>query len=434
MATEAVVGIDRELSTNAEPRRHSVALLGFGTVGRAVAGILQKRRFSHLGVTHIFNRNVTQKKVGWLDGSICWSEDIDRVLTSNVDVVVEALGGVEPARTWVQAALEAGKSVVTSNKQLVARHGPELLAAAHRNGCRFLFGASVAGVVPVIAALEQGLSGDHIESISGILNGTCNYVLTQMEAGLSFAAAIKRAQELGYAEADPTDDVEGHDACAKLVILARVGLHRELALEEVACTAISRVQPIDFEYAHDLDCTIRQLSCAAAEHNEVFGVVAPMLVPRSSRLASAQGCQNVLVARGLFGGDTVFAGAGAGGDATAVAVISDLLSLTSGGAPSSQLMPLQPRSRIGDPQTAHYLRFVVRDRPGIVAGISGVLAQHGINVDAVLQKPGYNRNELPFVITVEACSGARLNAAIDEIAQFDFLVQRPLTLRIFAGA
>lgn len=408
-----------------------VALLGFGTVGSSVARILSSGAVPGLELTHVFNRNAQRKRVSWVDSSVCWTEDVDAVVNGDADVLVEVVGGVEPARSWVKAALEAGKSVVTANKQLIARFGPELSAVAAENGCQLLFGASVAGGVPVITAVERGLAGDELQSVCGILNGTCNYILSKMETGQPFAAALKQAQELGYAEADPTDDVAGYDTRAKLVILARVALGAEVPVEAVPCTAISHVQPIDFEYARELGCTIRQIGEAHVNGNEAFATVEPMLVRQVSGLARAQGCENVVITGGKLGGSTAFSGPGAGGDATAVAVVSDLLTLSHN--PSSvALRPARNFVLAKDCVAPYFLRFVVKDRPGIVASIASVLAKFHINVDAVFQKPGFDKSALPFVVTVEACSGAKLAAALEEIAHCEFLVEAPLKLRIFA--
>jgi homoserine dehydrogenase len=432
MATEAVLRLERNLLPVSEDVRLKVAILGFGTVGRAVAGILFDEQLAGLELSHIFNRDVARKRVEWTNQSVQWTESIDEVLNSDVDVIVESMGGLEPAREWIKAALASGKSVVTANKQLIARHGQELGEIAGSNECQLLFGASVAGGVPVITALEHGLAGDRIESVCGILNGTCNYILSTMEQGAPFETALKQAQELGYAEADPTDDIAGYDTRAKLVILARVSLGTDLSVDDISCSSISNIAPVDFEYAREIACTIRQIGQAEINGNRSFVTVEPMLVPQDSPLARAQGCENVVIASGKFGGKTAFSGAGAGGNATAVAVVSDLLSLTR--TPRRPALPRRESRQFetgGDCVAPYYLRFVVKDRPGIVATIAGVLAKFGINVDAVFQKPGYDKGKLPFVITVESSSAAKLNAALDEISKCEFLVDAPLKLRIF---
>ena len=432
MATEALLPVHQDVFAVAEGVSLRIAIVGFGTVGRAVATILCGEQLPKLELCRIFNRDIARKRVPLTNASVQWTETIDEVLNSDVDVIVETMGGLEPAREWVTAALESGKSVVTANKQLIARYGPELEDIAKRNRCQLLFGASVAGGVPVITALQDGLAGDRIESVCGILNGTCNYILSKMEQGLPFAEALKQAQELGYAEADPTDDVEGYDTRAKLVILARIALGADISMDDVLCRSISDVAPVDFEYAREIKSTIRQIGQAALHGHSSFVTVEPMLVAEESPLARAQGCENVVIASGRFGGKTVFSGAGAGGNATAVAVVSDLLALAQGRLLAGTQRAPRSSQAADDCVAPCYLRFVVKDRPGIVAKIAGILARFDINVDAVFQKPGYDKSKLPFVITVEPCSTARLNAALKEISECDFLVESPLGLRIFA--
>lgn len=215
------------------PQICNVALLGFGTVGSSVAKILCERANTHLRLTHIVNRNVARKKVDWLPSTVRWTENIEDVLSSDVDIVVELMGGLQPTEDWIRRVLAAGKSVVTANKQLIARCGPELLSLARQKQQQIQFGASVAGGVPVISGLHEGLAGDELFKIRGILNGTCNYILSQIEAhGIPFATALREAQKLGFAEADPTEDIDGLDARAKLAILAR----------ELASIAVSRLK------------------------------------------------------------------------------------------------------------------------------------------------------------------------------------------------
>ena len=429
MATQSIV-IDKNAPLVPALNSRKIAILGFGTVGRSVARILSDRKLGGLKLIQVFNRNVDRKRVPWVNRDVQWTQNIDDVLASDAEFVVEVMGGVEPAKQWVKAILESGRSVVTANKQLIARHGGELTEIAQEHDCQLLFGAAVAGGVPVITALEHGLAGDELQSVCGILNGTCNYILSKMESGESFPLALEQAQRLGYAEADPTDDIAGYDTRAKLVILARVALRTEIALDEVLCRPISSVDPVDFEYARELGCTIRQVGHAELAADRCFAAVEPMLVPASSPLARAQGCENVVLAEGKFGGGTAFSGPGAGGDATAVAVISDLVALTS--ASTAAVVRGMRRLPVSNEDTAPYfLRFVVRDRPGIVATIAAALAKFDINVDAVFQKPGYDKTRLPFVVTVEPCSNKKLQAALREIALCEFLVEPPLKLRIF---
>ena len=412
-----------------------VALVGFGTVGSAVARLLHTRRDEHLlRLTHVCNRNVARKKASWIGPEVRWTESIQQILDSDADVIVELIGGVEPAHELVRGALQRRKAVVTANKQLIARFGSELMRLAHENQQYLGFGACVAGGVPVLSGLHDGLAADRIVQIRGILNGTCNYILTRIEqAGISFEEALREAQQAGFAEADPTDDIDGHDAAAKLTILARVGLKLDVSPRQVVCRSIRNIQSLDFEYARDLGCTVRQISTARLRHGQACLAVEPSLVSNNSPLAGVAGSQNLVVSTGEFGGDTTFGGHGAGGDPTAVAVVSDLLQAARGhwgGVGSPDHISAASCEISGDRELPHYLRLVVRDRPGIIASLAGVLAGCNINLDAVLQKSGHARSALPFVITLEPCTQERLDIALTKIASFDFLAEAPLSMPI----
>ena len=411
-----------------------VAIVGFGTVGNAVARLLYARGDEHsLRLTHVCNRLVAHKKVDWVPADVTWTDDIEHVLASDVDVVVELMGGLDPAHEWVRRALQSGKSVVTANKQLMAHFGSELLQIASDHGQSLSFGACVAGGVPVLSGLRDGLAGDRLTQVRGILNGTCNYILTRIErAGISFAEGLAEAQRAGFAEADPTDDIDGFDAGAKLVILARVGLNLELRPEQVVCRSIQDVRALDFEYAHDLGCTIRQVSTVTISEGRAYAVVEPSLVPMQSPLAQVSGSQNLVVSTGEFGGDVAFSGAGAGGNPTAVAVVSDILQTAhkSNRSSGSHRPAAISRQITSDLEMRQYVRFVVRDRPGIIAALAGVFSAYHINIDAVFQRPGHEKSELPFVITLELCKESRIMAALAEIAKFDFLAEPPVRMPI----
>jgi len=413
-----------------------VAIAGFGTVGRSVAKLLCQEASDTFELTHIFNRSVARKKVDWVPASVRWTESINEVLSSDVDIFVELAGGVKPAGDWIRKALRTGKSVVTANKLLIAESGPELVDLAQQAGKRLEFGASVAGGIPAIMGIQEGLAGDRLYKIAGVLNGTCNFILTKMEAtGANFESALREAQELGFAEADPTSDVEGYDARAKLVILAQTGLRVRLQSEQIPCWPISSVEAVDFAYARELGCTIRQISLAKKETEDglsVRGFVRPALVPVSSLVAHVEGSKNLVMATGQYAGQMVFSGFGAGGDPTAVAVVSDLYSIArSGAAPSSNLHEVEtPKDVSGEFTAPYYLRFVVKDRAGIIAAVATVLSRYGIGIDAVLQRPGYPHSALPFIITLETCRSAMLGCALQEINRLDFHVEPVLCMPI----
>jgi homoserine dehydrogenase len=409
-----------------------VALLGFGTVGSSVAKVLAERKFTGIALTHVYNRSVTRKKESaaakYVPATAVWTENIDDVLKSNVDVVIELMGGLNPVEGWLKKALAAGKHVVTANKQLIAYRGVALQRLAAQNGAQLVYGAAVAGGVPVIPGIKQGLGGDRILRISGIVNGTCNYILSRMETGADYATVLKDAQQLGYAEANPSADVDGFDARAKLCILSRIALGAELNPDEVATQTISTVEAIDFAYAKELNATIRQVSRAQVNGGVVHARVAPMLVPITSPMAWSHGTQNMVVTSGEYGGDVVFSGHGAGGEPTAVAVVSDLLAVAQGA--KAVELPVRKRQVTGEFLAPHYLRFVVDDKPGIVSAIAGALAKVGANIDSLLQRPGYPKHRLPFVVTTEPCLTSTIEKAMNSLAKLDVMLERPLTLQI----
>ena len=415
-----------------------VALVGFGTVGQSVARILCTRTTAGLALTHIANRRVERKRVDWVPPNVVWTDDFEQVVSSDADVVVELIGGLDPAADWIRRALAAGKSVVTANKQVIAQCGDALLALACERGRHLLFEAAVAGGIPVVRGLREGLAGDRLVRIEGVLNGTCNYILTRMaDAQVSFAAGLAEAQELGYAEADPSADLDGADARAKLAILSLVGFHRRVDVEAVPLASIREIDPIDFVYARRLGCTIRQVARAEllADARRVLAFVRPALVPLTSSLARIEGNQNIVVVEGAFGGEASFSGAGAGGGPTAVSVVSDLEAIARADAGGHAGWPAAPSAEAVEREfeAPHYARFIVADRPGIIASLADVFSRYGVNVDAVLQEPGWSKTELPFVMTLERCSSAVVKDALAEIVSFDFQARRPVWMPILAS-
>ncbi len=422
------------VSPGASQKPLNVAIVGFGTVGSSVARILTDHAPAGLRLTHICNRGVKRKQVDWVPQNVRWTEDFQDVLKSDAGVVVEVIGGLDPAGDWIRRALQSGKSVVTANKQLIARHGNELIRLARENNAHIAFGASVAGGIPVISGLQEGLAGDELVQLCGILNGTCNYILTRIEsAGISFADALKEAQKLGFAEADPTEDVDGLDARAKLTILTRTALRVVVNPADISARSIRALEPVDFDYAKLLDCTIRQISRAEKTSDKLFASVQPTLVHHDSPLAGVEGGQNLVMSTGKFGGETVFAGHGAGGNPTAVAVVSDLIAIqrsrqVNGAALYEAGGAALPVS--ADFTSRHYVRFTVKDEPGIIAALASIFSRSGINIDSVFQKPGYPKSHLPFVITLEPCPTSLLEEALKRIAELEFLVQPCVSMPI----
>ena len=416
-----------------------IAIVGFGTVGRSVARIVCAGAHPSLRLTHICNRQIERKRVetDWVPSDVVWTDDIEAVLSSDTDVVVELIGGVDPATDWVRRALQSGKSVVTANKQVIAHHGPELMDVAAEQQVHLGFEAAVAGGIPIIHGVREGLAGDSLTRVLGILNGTCNYILTRMEADhVAFDDALREAQALGYAEADPTADVDGFDAQAKIAILSAVAFGRQICVSDIPLRTIRTIEWVDFMYAQRLGCTIRQLARADADGSVADGVrvsVQPTLVPRSSALARVEGSRNVVVVEGAFGGESAFSGFGAGGDPTGVAVVSDLEAIARGAGDTRDHRTALRAAVVRDFVAPHYLRFVVADRPGIIAALADVFSAHGVNIDAVLQEPGWSKTELPFVVTLEACESSAVEQTLQESAAFDFNVRPPLWMPVLVS-
>ena len=408
-----------------------IALFGFGTVASSVARILLETRPQGVELTHIYSRSLAKRKAAWVPESVIWTDNAASILAAkDVDVVVELAGGLDPAGAWVRAALENGKSVVTANKKLISFQGVELERLAASKGGHLKYGAAVAGGIPVIPGLEQGLAGDAIERIEGILNGTCNFILSKMEEGADYAPVLAEAQAKGYAEADPTEDVGGFDARAKLSILMRLALRVELNPEEIVPKAITSIRAIDFSYARDLGCTIRQVARGEIKDGLVAAAVGPTLIPLRSPMAWSRDTENMVIFSGRYGGDVVFSGHGAGGDPTAVAVVSDLLALAHG---SRRVELPAHKSTVGEEfEVPHYIRFLVDDRPGIVAAITAALAKEEINIRAIVQKAGYPPHALPFVVTVEPCKSSALRRALDSIRSMPCMLEAPLDLQMLA--
>jgi homoserine dehydrogenase len=309
-----------------------VALLGFGTVGSAVARRLIAPEFtsSTIRLTHIFDRRAAEKRVSLCADGVTWTSSIDDVLHSGVDVIVEAIGGVEPAADWIRGALMAGKSVVTANKQVVARHGAALLTLAARQGRQLRFEAAVGGAMPIVRAIGEGLAGDRIVRLIAILNGTTNAVLSQMEAsGCSLDTAVRDARSRGYAEDDPSADLDGEDARAKLSILCALAFGLRVDPVHIDIRSSASIGAVDFAQARRRGATIRQIAHAEFDYvsRELTAWVAPVEVDRASIFAKARGPQNAALITGAHSGEIGIFGAGAGGAATAVAILGDIAAI-----------------------------------------------------------------------------------------------------------
>jgi homoserine dehydrogenase len=362
------------------------------------------------------------------------------VADPEVDIVIELVGGMGVARDIVLAAIEAGKGVVTANKALLARCGPELYAAAAKRGVEILFEASVAGTIPVLRALREGLCADRIESVHGIVNGTCNFILTEMEEyGETYAACLKRAQDLGFAELDPTFDVDGTDSAHKLCILMGLALGVRLDVSQVSVSGIERIEPVDLEYAQQFGLRIKLLAVGKRGPSGIEARVEPTMILRTSVLAGVSGAMNAVEVRGVASGPTLYCGAGAGALPTASAVVSDVMEMVrSRRAGIGIRVPPLGREALAEPELADagsieselYVRFSVADRPGVLAQIMMILAEHGISMASVLQPERHAAHSVPVVIMTHATLASSLREAVEQIRKLEHVHGTPQVLRI----
>jgi homoserine dehydrogenase len=424
----------------------NVGIVGLGNVGMGTLGILTENASQialklgfQLRVKALCSRSIHSKKLhSTLDHVLHTSDWQEVVEHPEVDIVAELVGGTVVAREIIDAAIRNRKSVVTANKELMALCGAEIWDRAITAGINLAMEASVAGGIPIHSVLREGISGDRVTTLYGILNGTSNYILTEIEKrGVSFEQALQEAQGMGYAEADPTADVDGYDARSKLAILSALAFGEKITPSDIYTEGIRRILPVDFQYAHQLHHTIRLLCAARQTHDGLILSVRPALVPQSTILAGVHGAYNAVWVRGLYGEDTFYYGRGAGASPTGVAVVSDLMRVAReirSGSPE-RVSPFA-HERLGEykpipvtlQHSAYYLRFRVEDRPGIIAKLAGVLAGKGISLDAVLQIPAENWRDLPFVITVEPTSEQSIRDALAEMSAHEFLVEPPLAM------
>ena len=374
-----------------------MALLGCGVVGSQVARLLletgddlQARIGAPVDLVGIGVRHPDSEREG-LDRSLM-TGDAEALVRGGADVVIEVIGGVEPARSLLLAAIESGSSVVTANKALLAAHGPELYEAAERRGVDLYFEAAVAGAIPIIRPLRESLVGDEITRVMGIVNGTTNYILDQMTTNhLSFDVALRQAQELGFAEADPTADIEGKDAAAKAAILAGLAFHTEVHSPEVFCEGISSVTEADIQAADQMGCVVKLLAVAKlADDDRVIVKVHPAMVPKTHPLASVSGAYNAIFVESVEAGQLMFLGQGAGGAPTASAVMGDVVTAarnrvrgTAGhlgtGYTKREVAP------IGDATSRYYIRFQVEDKPGVLAKCATIFGAHRVSLQTCQQ-------------------------------------------------
>jgi homoserine dehydrogenase len=412
-----------------------VALLGYGTVGSAVNRLLRRqaddieRATGHrLRVVKALVRNLDKQREFPTDAGVLTSDMQDVLGDSSIAVVAEVMGGVEPTGEYVLAALRSGKHVVTANKQLVARRGAELFEAASAAGVQLRFEASVCAAIPVIKVLRESLVVTNVHRVLGIVNGTTNYMLTEMEAGKTYDEALRDAQERGFAEADPTDDVTGADAAAKMAILATVAFKSRYELADVDTIGIDRINPLDVAAARELDMVIRLVGAARLVEGHVDVRVSPALVDRHHPLAAVEGAFNAVMLQGDAIREITLEGPGAGGIETASAVVADMASVIgtmgTGFLQNDAVWRSLPRLAPGDHRSPFYFHLSVDDRPGVLAKVAEELAERDISIARLLQHQNGDGAAL-HVVTHEARQGA-LEEALAAIAALEEVRRRPL--------
>ena len=427
-------------------REIGIGLLGFGTVGAGVVEGLQRNAgviADRLGVQPVLRRiadiDLETDRGVKVEPGILTTDAASVIAQDDVDVVVELIGGTGAARELVLAALEAGKPVVTANKALLAEHGAEVFGLAVSKNTEIRFSASVGGGIPVIRALREGLIANHIESIYGILNGTCNYILTRMENdGLSFDDALAEAQSAGYAEADPALDIDGVDTAHKAAILASLAHGFSVPMDAIYIEGVRGLSELDIRYALDLGYRIKLLAVIVKGENDVEVRVHPALVPLNHMLASVSGVFNAVMLRGDLTGETLYYGRGAGRDPTASTVIGDIADLARtfqadcklGFLPAGEAGPGRGVRDMNEVETRYYLRLSLLDKPGVLAQITTILGREGVSLASVLQKEGRSGDHVPVIAVTHRALERSVNAALAEIDELDIVDAKTVRLRI----
>jgi len=427
-----------------------VGILGLGTVGGGTAEVLQRnsveiarRAGRSIEIVAASVRDINKKRPEALDNVKLTLDSNEIVDDPNIDIVLELIGGTELAKDLVLRAIENGKHIVTANKALIALHGNEIFAAAQRKGVTVAFEAAVAGGIPIIKAIREGLAGNQIEWLAGIINGTGNFILTEMrDKGRDFEDVLKEAQQLGYAEADPTFDVEGIDAAHKLTILASIAFGVPLQFEKVYTEGISKITPEDVEYASELGYRIKHLGIARRVDSGLEMRVHPTLIPHRRLIANVDGVMNAVLVRGDAVGPTLYYGPGAGAQPTASAVVADLVdvvrALTTDPGNRVPHLAFQPDAiqdiemlSINEAETAFYLRMQVRDQAGVLADITRLFADQNISIEAIVQKEQKDdQGCVPLVILTHNVLESNMMAAIEKIENLSSVTGKVIRIRL----
>ena len=419
------------------------ALLGAGTVGGGVYKLVERRAAempdkvgAELKITKVLVKNLQKKREG-IPSEVLTDDWEGIIHDPEISIVIELMGGVEPARTYILQALEAGKNVVTANKDLLAEHGQELMEDAERNHRDLCFEAAVGGGIPIIRPLKECLAGNEITEVMGIVNGTTNYILTKMtQEGWDFDDALKEAQRLGFAEADPTADVEGLDAGRKMAILASIAFHSRVTFKDVDVKGITKITAKDIQYAKEFGYTLKLLGVARNEEGKMEVGVSPMMIPSTHPLANVNDSFNAVFVHGDAVDDAMFQGRGAGEFPTASAVVGDLISVARDmqydccgriGCSCYKNLSMKPA---GEARHKYFLRLIVEDRTGILAGVAGVLGNNGVSINQVIQKPAVN-GVAELVVITDKVETRHLNDAMMIFGEMSMIREVASVIRVY---
>lgn len=420
-----------------------IAILGFGTVGAGVYQLVERQKNdfkaktgSCAEVARVLVRDASKPREG-VDTSILTDHFEEILEDPSIDIVVEVMGGIEPARTYITQALQAGKNVVTANKDLMATYGGELLTLAKEMGKDLLFEASVAGGIPIIRPMKQCLAGNHMTQVVGIVNGTTNYILTKMaQEGMEFGEALAKATELGYAEADPTADIEAYDAGRKLAILASIAFHSRVTFGDVYTEGITKITAADIRYAKEMGCVIKLLAIARQTEDGIEAGVQPMLLSQDHPMAAVNDVFNAVFVHGDAVDDVMFYGRGAGRFPTASACMGDIMDIMRNmqcgctgriGCSCYRQLPIKPMS---DTMQKYFIRLRCADRPGVLAAISSVMGCMGVSIKQMVQKPTEDNAVAELVLITDAVKEASFLNAMDQIKELDVVYQVSSLIRV----
>ena len=421
-----------------------IALLGMGTVGGGVYEIIEKQKEEmpfKIGAALEVVKVLVRNKAKYADRipaeklTDVWEDVID---DDSIDIVVEVMGGIEPARTYIKAALEKGKHVVTANKDLMAMHGHELLELAGEHHCDLLFEAAVAGGIPIIRPLKQCLAGNNITEIMGIINGTTNFILTKMkEDGMDFGEALQLATDLGYAEADPTADIEGYDAGRKLAIMASIAFHTPVTFDDVFTEGITKITAKDMRYAKEMGCSIKLLGIAKNTETGIEVKVHPTMIPENHPLAAVNDSFNAVFVHGDAVDDAMFYGRGAGALPTGSAVVGDIMDVARNmlfhcnGRIGCSCYKNLPIKQIGDTTSRYYIRMRLEDRAGTLAAMAGVFAENDASIAILLQKETIE-NDAEIVVVTHDVAEKKFMDAIKKFSSMEMVKEISSIIRVYA--